>query len=191
MANDMDEVAVLVRKALAAEDPSAFAELLDPAVTWGAPGARNPSCKNRNQVLAWYERGRDAGVRGSVYDVEVLGDRLLVGIECARYRECQGARWSSPSVSGADRPEWQSHRHRWVRRQGRGPFLLRLANGLIFGLSGAWLTAAWTVEILLGISGLAIAGTEFAQAVKDSGWKGAPAIAWNAIIHGNDIEATN
>ncbi len=63
--------------------------------------------------------------------------------------------------------------------------------GLIFGLSGAWLTAAWTVEILLGISGLAIAGTEFAQAVKDSGWKGAPAIAWNAMIHGNDIEAAN
>jgi ketosteroid isomerase-like protein len=74
----MDEIAVLVRKALATEDLSAFTELLDPAVTWGAPGARNPSCKNRNQVLAWYQRGRDAGVRGSVYDVEVLGDRLLV-----------------------------------------------------------------------------------------------------------------
>lgn len=67
----MDEVAALVRKALAAEDLSAVAELLDPAVTWGAPGARNPSCKNRNQG------------------------------ECARYRECQGAWWSSPSVSGA------------------------------------------------------------------------------------------
>jgi len=63
--------------------------------------------------------------------------------------------------------------------------------GLILGLSGGWLTAAWTVEILLGISGLAIAGTEFAQAVKDSGWKGAPAIAWHAMLHGKDIEATN
>jgi ketosteroid isomerase-like protein len=78
MTMGMDEIAVLVRKALATEDLSAFTELLDPAVTWGAPGARNPSCKNRNQVLAWYQRGRDAGVRGSVYDVEVLGDRLLV-----------------------------------------------------------------------------------------------------------------
>ena len=78
MTQDMDEIAVLVRMALVAEDLSAFTELLDPAVTWGAPGARNPSCKNRNQVLAWYQRGRDAGVRGSVYDVEVLGDRLLV-----------------------------------------------------------------------------------------------------------------
>ena len=80
MVKGMDEIAVLVRGALVAEDLTAFSELLDPAVTWGAPGARNPSCKNRNQVLAWYQRGRDAGVRGSVYDVEVLGDRLLVSM---------------------------------------------------------------------------------------------------------------
>jgi hypothetical protein len=91
MTRGMDEIAGLVRNALVAEDLSAFAELLDPAVTWGAPGARNPSCKNRNQVLAWYQRGRDAGVRGSVYDVEVIGDRLLVsmnvrGTESARER---------------------------------------------------------------------------------------------------------
>ena len=59
------------------------------------------------------------------------------------------------------------------------------------GLSGAWRTAAGTVEILLGISGLAIAGTESAQAVKDSGWKGAPAVAWKAMLHGNDVGATN
>ena len=51
-------MAVLVRNALAAEDLTAFAELLDPPVTWGAPGARNPTCKNRNQVMAWYQRGR-------------------------------------------------------------------------------------------------------------------------------------
>ena len=80
MTEGMDEVAGLVRNALAAEDLSAFAELLDPGVTWGAPGARNPSCKSRAQVLAWYQRGRDAGVRGSVYEVEVLGDRLLVSM---------------------------------------------------------------------------------------------------------------
>ena len=76
----MDEIAKRVRKALASEDLSAFSELLDPDVTWGAPGARNPSCKNRNQVLAWYQRGRGAGVRGSVFDVEVMGDQLLVSL---------------------------------------------------------------------------------------------------------------
>ena len=76
----MDEMAALVRRAMEAEDVAAFTELLDPNVTWGAPGARNPSCKNRSQVLTWYERGRDAGVRGSVHEVEVLGDRLLVSL---------------------------------------------------------------------------------------------------------------
>jgi ketosteroid isomerase-like protein len=76
----LDEVAVLVRQAMLAENLSAFTDLLDPDVTWGAPGARNPSCKSRDQVLEWYQRGRNAGVRGSVHDVEILGDRLLVSM---------------------------------------------------------------------------------------------------------------
>ena len=80
MTDTMEETAALVRRALAEEDVEAFAELLDPAVTWGAPGATNLTCKSRDQVLTWYQRGRDAGVRGSVYDVEVLGDRLLVSM---------------------------------------------------------------------------------------------------------------
>jgi len=82
-------VARQVRVALAAEDPVAFSHLLDPDVTWGAPGARNPSCKNRHQVLAWYERGREAGVRGSVFDVEVIGDRLLVSMTVRGTEEAQ------------------------------------------------------------------------------------------------------
>ncbi len=61
--------------------------------------------------------------------------------------------------------------------------------GLLLDLSGAWLTAAWTFEVLLGIVGLAIAGTEFAQAVKATGWKGAPAVAWQAMLHGRDVGA--
>ena len=80
MTETMEETAALVRRALAAEDVEAFAELLDSAVTWGAPGATNPTCQSRDQVLAWYQRGRDAGVRGSVYDVEVRGERLLVSM---------------------------------------------------------------------------------------------------------------
>ncbi len=34
--------------------------------------------------------------------------------------------------------------------------------GLILGLSGGWLTLAWAFEIMLGVVGLALAGTEFA-----------------------------
>ena len=87
----MDQVAEQVRKAMVASDVSAFAQLLDPKVTWGAPGSRNPTCKNRNQVLRWYQRAHESGTRGNVFDVEVLGDRLLVsltvqGTEGARER---------------------------------------------------------------------------------------------------------
>jgi hypothetical protein len=60
--------------------------------------------------------------------------------------------------------------------------------GIILGLSGAALTAAWGFEITLGIVGIALAGTEFAQAVKANGWKGAPKVAWRALLHGSDIE---
>lgn len=61
--------------------------------------------------------------------------------------------------------------------------------GVILGLTGKALTAAWAVEIALGIVGLALAGTEFAQAVKAVGWKGAPKVAWHVLLHGSDIEA--
>jgi ketosteroid isomerase-like protein len=84
-----DELAVLVKQAFGAGDASAFAELLDPDVTWGAPGARNPTCKNRNQVLNWYQRAQESGVHGSAFDVEVVGDRLLVSLSV---RGTEGAR---------------------------------------------------------------------------------------------------
>jgi hypothetical protein len=69
-----------VKKASLTGDASAFADLLDPNVTWGAPGARNLTCKNRNQVLNWYHRAQESGVQGNVLDVEVLGDRMLVSL---------------------------------------------------------------------------------------------------------------
>ncbi len=61
--------------------------------------------------------------------------------------------------------------------------------GVILGLSGTSLTVAWTFEILLGITGLGVAGSEFARAVKDKGWKGAPSIAWNSLLHGSNVKA--
>jgi len=101
----MDEIAALVRDAMVSEDLESFSELLDPGVTWGPPGARNPACKNRDQVLAWYRRGRDAGIRGSAYGVEVLGDRLLVsmsvrGSESARERGGSALRFQILEVRG-------------------------------------------------------------------------------------------
>lgn len=60
--------------------------------------------------------------------------------------------------------------------------------GVILGLSGWALTLSWAFEILLGISGLALAGSEFAEAVKEHGWRGAPKAAWRALRKGRDLE---
>ena len=60
--------------------------------------------------------------------------------------------------------------------------------GIILGLSGVWLSLSWAFEIALGVAGLALAGTEFAQAVKQRGWRGAPRVAWGALVHGKDVD---
>jgi len=88
MALTMEQLASRVRVAMAVEDLSAFGELLHPDVTWGAPGA-HPGCKSRNQVLVWYQRGREAGVRGSVFDIEIIGDRPLVSMSVRGTEEAQ------------------------------------------------------------------------------------------------------
>jgi len=43
----MQDIARQVRIALDGGDLSAFSDLLDPDVRWGAPDARQPSCRNR------------------------------------------------------------------------------------------------------------------------------------------------
>src|SRR5437660_1692379 len=63
--------------------------------------------------------------------------------------------------------------------------------GIILGLSGAWLTVSWGIEILFGVSGLALAGAEFADAIKAHGWKGAPAVAWRAFRHGDRVQGSS
>ena len=67
-----------VKVALESADLSAFSRLLDPNVHWGAPDDPAPSCQNREQVLAWYQRGRDAGVRARVSQVAVLGHQTIM-----------------------------------------------------------------------------------------------------------------
>jgi ketosteroid isomerase-like protein len=99
----MEELAAQVRGALESGDLSAFAELLDPDVTWGAPDARVPACRNRDQVLAWYQQGRKSGTRASVNDVTVLGDTILVALvvrasPAARRRGGAALRWQVLTV---------------------------------------------------------------------------------------------
>jgi hypothetical protein len=89
-------VARQVRMALEAADLSAFSDLLDPDVHWGPPDVPSPPCRNREQVLAWYQRGRDSGVRARVSEVAVLGDRILVGLKVTASQD-----------SGGDIDRWQ------------------------------------------------------------------------------------
>jgi len=101
----MQDIARQVRIALDGGDISSFSDLLDPDVRWGAPDAEQPTCRNRDQVLTWYRRGRESDVRASVNDVVVHGDRLLVsltvrGSAAADTRGGAALRWQVLTVSG-------------------------------------------------------------------------------------------
>jgi RimJ/RimL family protein N-acetyltransferase/ketosteroid isomerase-like protein len=93
-----DEIARQVKIALEAADLSAFSHLLDPDVRWGVPDDPAPACQSRKQVLAWYQRGRDAGVRAHVSETVVIGDRIVVGLKVRNQT-------TSPLDDDADR--WQ------------------------------------------------------------------------------------
>ena len=101
---DMEALAQQVRVALESADVAAFSHLLDPDVHWGAPDASSPSCRNRDQVLAWYERGRESGTRASVSEVVVFGDRILVGLTVRNTNEphehLATRRWQVLTVRG-------------------------------------------------------------------------------------------
>lgn len=92
------EIAQRVRAALDATDLEAFADLLDPRVTWGAPGDPAPPCQNREQVLAWYRQGRADGRRADVLDVTGQRDKILVSMTVTD-------RHPTPDQPGANR--WQ------------------------------------------------------------------------------------
>jgi ketosteroid isomerase-like protein len=86
-----------VRDALESGDLAEYAELLSPDVTWGAPGDPNPTCRNRNQVLTWYQRGQDAGTTARVTEVSAVDDKLLVGLMVRRGGD-YGERWQILTV---------------------------------------------------------------------------------------------
>jgi hypothetical protein len=95
----VEALAERVRGALESADVSQFGELLDPNVRWGAPDDPRPSCQSRNDVLAWYGRGRAAGRRARVVDVQVRGDRILVHLSVL-----EGSPRDAPAV---EHDRWQ------------------------------------------------------------------------------------
>jgi hypothetical protein len=69
-----------IRAALDSGEVGGFAELLAPDVTWGAPGSNNPPCKSDHDVMRWYQRGFDRGIRGKVFEVSAFGNKVLIGM---------------------------------------------------------------------------------------------------------------
>jgi ketosteroid isomerase-like protein len=101
----VQEVGERVRAALESSDLVAYRDLLDPEVRWGAPEDPEPSCQNRDQVLAWYRRGREAGIRGEVTEVVAGTGKLLVGLRvsgspAALDRGGSTDRWQVLTVAG-------------------------------------------------------------------------------------------
>lgn len=103
MAADAEAVRHLAGKvaaALEAADLSAYADLLDPAVTWGPPGDPVPPCRNREQVLQWYRHGVQSGTRARVTETTVSGDKILVGLKVT-------GRLSPDDEPGGEEDRWQ------------------------------------------------------------------------------------
>ena len=94
-----------VRAALESADLDAIGDLLDPNVRWGTPDDPDQGCQNRQQVLAWYRRGREAGVRAHVTETVVYGDRILLGLAvtgqpAVEQADSQANRWQVLIVGG-------------------------------------------------------------------------------------------
>jgi ketosteroid isomerase-like protein len=70
-----------IKVAFESADLTAIGDLLDPDVRWGTSDDPVPSCQNRGQVLAWYQRGRKAGVRARVTEIVAHGNKILVGLK--------------------------------------------------------------------------------------------------------------
>src|SRR5262245_61667303 len=56
---------------------------------------------------------------------------------------------------------------------------------VVVGATGPERVAIWTAQVIIGLVGLALAGTAFAAAVRTVGWRHAPGLAWRSLLHGD------
>lgn len=77
----MSVLAERVRAALDGADLDAMRELLAPNARWGPGEDPGAGCQNRNEVLQWWQQGRDRGRRGRVAEIVAAPGKLLVGLK--------------------------------------------------------------------------------------------------------------
>jgi ketosteroid isomerase-like protein len=123
--DEMERAAERIRLFYERADLRGLEDLLDPHVHWGAPGAKNPTCKNKEQVLAWITKSLESGRRGQVNDITVLDDKVLVELvthrtQAAEVRGGAALRWQVLTVRDGlivdivgfdDRDEALAHAH--------------------------------------------------------------------------------
>jgi len=76
----MDELAAAVAGALQSGDLAAITALMANDVRWGAPEQSVPTCRNKSQVLRWYENAQLAGASAQVIETIVLGEHIVLGV---------------------------------------------------------------------------------------------------------------
>jgi hypothetical protein len=59
----------------------------------------------------------------------------------------------------------------------------------LVGASRSLRLAIWGVQILVGLVGIALAGSTFVTAVKGVGWRRAPRALWRGLVHGDAAAA--
>ncbi len=76
----MDELAAAIAGALQSGDLAAITALMANDVRWGAPEQSVPTCRNKSQVLRWYENAQLAGASAQVIETIVLGEHIVLGV---------------------------------------------------------------------------------------------------------------
>jgi hypothetical protein len=61
---------------------------------------------------------------------------------------------------------------------------------ILLGISGTGRYVIWGVQIVVGLIGLALAGSAFFEAAKQLGWKRAPAALGRALLRGDEKPVT-
>ena len=101
----MAALAERVSSAWASADLDAIRDQLSAPVKWGSPEQNVPTCRNRDQVLKFYEAARGGGARATITETMAYADAIMLGLNVLRrrappvgYPRCVGQR--STSVTG-------------------------------------------------------------------------------------------